>query len=636
MAPKYPLELDVFTVPHNRMKALVQQYCEMLTLTNFSSACEVMQLLKQLGTTFNEFKEHETIENKYIMQKLQHKMQQLSITNNAVCNCHKDYKLSQMLQLLEDGLSKCSKTDQDRLNYGLKLRMALDDFTKDFIPHMQEEEEILQPLLVEHFSYEELKEIQMEVLDHHTYLQDHQEHVAELYQTLLQGNFYEGKDSKEKELCDADKESKEKMSDAELCVEYQLPDEVWLQIFSFLTPLELMYCSRMSVNWNRLTMDPSLWTLLNPTYWAKGFWTFQCNGILLEEATVSGMCLQSNIQFDEDADIDESSNTSSKYFIERNFMSSLSRSPFLDRVGPGVLKLDLAYSHGLTDDMLRVFLSHCPNLEFLDISQTKISDKAFKSLGENGCGYKLQHLDFTGCVNITDKTLKKISLVIGNPTFNRESFPILKLKNTSDVNSCPLMSSKFDLPTRNSSEFLSLKNCDAILPDCCIGCNISTLSCPLSANKYIVRNNRDNLRQSLRTANSLKKLRNELMSYNDFLTCDRTLTLGNTLVNGKTTSVKKPSKGLTYLNLSGCYHITNEGLRALSTFGKLSNLTYLDLSGCLRVSGDVLEKLVESCPKLEHQFLFYCDNISNDPYEYTASGCQNLQCTNRVCCRNGE
>ncbi|XP_036363094.1 F-box/LRR-repeat protein 5 isoform X2 [Octopus sinensis] len=603
-----------------------------LTLTNFSSACEVMQLLKQLGTTFNEFKEHETIENKYIMQKLQHKLQQLSITNNVVCNCHKDYKLSQMLQLLEDGLSKCSKTDQDRLNYGLKLRMALDDFTKDFIPHMQEEEEILQPLLVEHFSYEELKEIQTQVIDHHTHLQEHKVYVAELYQSLLHDNFYGDTESKmeeteekeEKEICD----KKETL----VPVESQLPDEVWLQIFSFLNPLELMYCSKMSVNWNRLTMDPSLWTVMNPTYWARGFWTFKSNDNLLEEVTLSGVCPRTAIQFDEDADIDESANASSKYFTERKFIASLSESPFLERIGHGVQKLDLAYCHGVTDDVLREFLSFCPNLEFLDISQTKISDKAFKSLGENGCGYKLQHLDFTGCINITDKTLKKISLVVGNPVFNSKSFPILKLKTSSEIESCPFVSSQCGMQNKNCSELRPFNIGDDLLPDCCIGCNIPTVSCPLNANKYenVVMNNRDNLRQTLRTSNSLKKLHNEFMSFSDFLTCDRTLT------KIKPQSCQEQSRGLTYLNLSGCFHITNEGLRALSIYGKLSNLTYLDLSGCLQVSGDVLEKLVESCPKLQHENLFYCDNISNDPYEYTASGCQNLQCSNRVCCRNGE
>lgn len=186
------------------------------------------------------------------------------------------------------------------------------------------------------------------------------------------------------------------------------------------------------------------------------------------------------------------------------------------------------------------------------------------SLGENGCGYKLQHLDFTGCINITDKTLKKISLVIGYPVFNAKSFPILKLKTSSEIESCPFVSSQCGMQNKNS-ELRSFRIDDDLLPDCCIGCNIPTVSCPLNANRYenVVINNRDNLRQTLRTSNSLKKLHNEFMSYSDFLTCDRTLTFNNHVANSKIIpeSCHKQSRGLTYLNLSGCFHITNEGLR---------------------------------------------------------------------------
>jgi hypothetical protein len=46
-----------------------------------------------------------------------------------------------MLQLLKDGFNK--STVQDRINYGLKLTKELEDFTNTFLPHMQEEEEVI-------------------------------------------------------------------------------------------------------------------------------------------------------------------------------------------------------------------------------------------------------------------------------------------------------------------------------------------------------------------------------------------------------------------------------------------------------------------------------------------------------------
>lgn len=70
-------------------------------------------------------------------------LQALSIHDAAVCNCHSDNKLSDMLALVEDGYSCTSKTEADRINFGIKLQNALKDFTGSFLPHMKEEEEVL-------------------------------------------------------------------------------------------------------------------------------------------------------------------------------------------------------------------------------------------------------------------------------------------------------------------------------------------------------------------------------------------------------------------------------------------------------------------------------------------------------------
>ena len=45
-----------------------------------------------------------------------------------------------MMNFIKAGYRK--KTVQDRVNFGLKLVKALEDFTESFIPHMQEEEEV--------------------------------------------------------------------------------------------------------------------------------------------------------------------------------------------------------------------------------------------------------------------------------------------------------------------------------------------------------------------------------------------------------------------------------------------------------------------------------------------------------------
>lgn len=113
-----------------------------MTDTNFSDVKHLTILLENLCNTFKEFLNHEWIENQFIMKKLKDKLKGLSIKNHAVCNCHSDNRLTDMLDLLHDGFKCTKKTDADRINYGIKLRKALEDFTEQFIPHMEEEEEV--------------------------------------------------------------------------------------------------------------------------------------------------------------------------------------------------------------------------------------------------------------------------------------------------------------------------------------------------------------------------------------------------------------------------------------------------------------------------------------------------------------
>ena len=76
-------------------------------------------------------------------------------------------------------------------------------------------------------------------------------------------------------------------------------------------------------------------------------------------------------------------------------------------------------------------------------------------------------------------------------------------------------------------------------------------------------------------------------------------------------------------------------IRAFTKYGKQLHLRHLDLSGCLQVTAKGLSDLVSVCPNIDHTEFFYCDNIDEGPYQDTASGCQNLECSSRVCCRSG-
>ena len=54
------------------------------------------------------------------------------------------------------------------------------------------------------------------------------------------------------------------------CVVDKVPDEVAIQIFSYLNPQDLGRCAQVSHRWNRLALDTSLWRNFLPIQWSKG------------------------------------------------------------------------------------------------------------------------------------------------------------------------------------------------------------------------------------------------------------------------------------------------------------------------------------------------------------------------------
>ena len=113
-----------------------------VTSSNFQDADRMGQVLERLCHTFHAFKAHEQIENHFIMKRLKEKLSALDITDAAVCNCHNDNRLTEMLCMVLDGYRYVQTSQKERVKYGIKLRKALEDFTQDFIPHMKEEEEV--------------------------------------------------------------------------------------------------------------------------------------------------------------------------------------------------------------------------------------------------------------------------------------------------------------------------------------------------------------------------------------------------------------------------------------------------------------------------------------------------------------
>ncbi|XP_061095863.1 F-box/LRR-repeat protein 5 [Conger conger] len=661
MAP-FPDEVDVFTGPHWRMKQLVGLYCEKLSKTNFSNNQDFRSFLQSLCATFTEFKMHEQIENDYIICLLQQR-------SNTVYNVHSDNKLSDMLSLFHTGL--CSvKNECEQLNYARQLKERLEAFTQDFLPHMKEEEEVFQPMLMEYFTYEELKDIKKTVMAQHCRCPQG-DSVADCgcpeggATEVLKGlSLWSQRAFKYSAHEKAGREPDEQPVPL-------LPPEVLLKVFRYLGPDDLCRCGQVCTVWSHLARTGSLWKHLYPLRWARGRY---CRGPPEDpEQEPDEEWEQSREEesraWDEDADIDESegaledSSAIGAIQREKKVLHGIIQN-LLPAVGPSVRSIVLAYSAALSSKMVRQILSLCPNLTHLDLTQTDITDSAFDSWACLGACHTLEHLDLSGCEKITDVTLKRLSLALGDlapptapcaaPPTSLEAEPggrqalvfrrrpgggrshgpahvwLLDSAQLADIEDAgewrrrggasdggrglwePLAPPTGACCCRRSRRRGLAANAASYWPQlggvgeagggghasCCGGQGLRTVSPTRGGAEFRTKRAEEAEPPRPRPRKS---------------SCRR----------------------LRLLSLSGCYQVTDLGLRALAQRGGLPRLEHLNLSGCLFATESGLQELVTACPSLNDQHFYYCDNI-NGPHADTASGCQNLQCGFRACCRSGE
>ncbi|XP_054713378.1 F-box/LRR-repeat protein 5-like [Uloborus diversus] len=622
MAP-YPEEIDVFSAPHSRMKQLVDVYSEKLTCTDFKDYAAVESLLHDLHDTFCEFKSHEQIENKYIMRKLKKRLKSLSIHDAAVCNCHSDNQLSDMLALVKDGYSCTSKPEAERINFGVKLENALREFTGSFLPHMKEEEEVFQPMLMKYFEYEELKCLKEQVLEEHS--------KWHLYETDNEKHFFEAA------------EADLKIDTATQTVESnfsKLPPEVLSHIFSFLSPQELLNCSAVNRHWYNLSREPCLWKEIYPCYWAHGVWESYDYSHEERCEKFYGSNFKINQVRDEDADVDESEdNSSNDSDLNANELKTLKSiiTYLLPQIGSGVQKIVLSSSRTLSSSLLRSILILCPNVTFLDVSYTSVNDTIFKGLKYYSCCLKLQHLDLSGCKAVTDLGLYRLAdtmalLPSEIPDGSNELREVYlrdchnyQRRSSGENNSgsdclCEIEESGLMLQRNPCYPCSASRFCTAVClwKQNGVMCHLAKLSyqCPF-----------------LQSCESLEKqyARYESPGASSILKTTG-IFVGDSSSSGSSRPDIREDRSLIHLNLSGCVEISDVGLKCLKEAGILTALQYLDVSGCYFMSGPGLCSVIDSLKLLEPKNIFYCDRITDGPYPDTANGCQNLENEYRACC----
>jgi F-box/leucine-rich repeat protein 5 len=197
----------------------------------------------------------------------------MEIYNSAVCNCHKEDEFSPLISLLGTGFlfADKSKKKSEQISFGLKLRKELEKFRKKFVPHMKEEEEEFQPLLFKYFTIDELKEMKTTVIKLH--LQNRKRNLDNIKQETSKlvhlkvctiSNLILS--SKELTLHE-NKNIYIKNKDSSTISLNDLPNEILLKIFSFLSFNEKFKVTRVCKRWYSTIYDPKYWKELCFDQW---------------------------------------------------------------------------------------------------------------------------------------------------------------------------------------------------------------------------------------------------------------------------------------------------------------------------------------------------------------------------------
>eukprot|EP00090_Calanus_glacialis_P001468 TRINITY_DN11052_c0_g1_i1.p1 TRINITY_DN11052_c0_g1~~TRINITY_DN11052_c0_g1_i1.p1 ORF type:complete len:493 (-),score=122.63 TRINITY_DN11052_c0_g1_i1:118-1596(-) len=371
----FPPEIDVYRIPHNRMKQLVTSVIQILPeiqeSLNFEQAI-LEKTLQVVYTTMWELKTHEIIENTVIMNKLKERLHSRKVYNQFVCNCHEDSDLVKIIDLVE--LVYSSSESNDRTFYWQKLQEAIYEFLDDFLPHMEEEENIFQPLLNEYFDYDELKQIK------DTVLTQHKEWKVKVDAEKSLKHFkrsHEGHEENKEENKDTYCQEVFKTVSLESVTE-NLPDEILHEIFSYITdPRDFGRASMVCQRWNSISKTLQFWKNLPLSQWERGIWTFRnvdLYDILLADKSGEG-------DYSEPAVYDA--------ILE-----------LLPEVGNGTRTLSVSGSKCLTNTQMKKILKNVPGLVELDCSYTNICHISFNDPSIKL--HNLEKLDMSGCRNVTD------------------------------------------------------------------------------------------------------------------------------------------------------------------------------------------------------------------------------------------
>ena len=266
--------------------------------------------------------------------------------------------------------------------YWQKLQEEIYRFLEDFDNHMEEEESIFQPLLNEHFTWDELVKIKDQVLAQHSDFQGRVDTEKSL-KNLKRGRVEDDRLSEER----PEKSIRVESPAA------SVPREVLIQVLSYLDdPRDLAQAAQVCASWDSACTDPSLWRSLNLSQWEKGMWQFS-------EVDVSTLLLSCALEPRHETP------------PEPCPLYDRLSSTLLPSIGHHVRHLSLSDSRNVSMKQVSSLLEQMPGLRSLDLSYTSLSTPALGSPSTRLPN--LTKLNLSGCPFVTDDFIERLVSVLG-------------------------------------------------------------------------------------------------------------------------------------------------------------------------------------------------------------------------------
>ncbi|KAM6146287.1 LOW QUALITY PROTEIN: F-box and leucine-rich repeat protein 13 [Phoenicopterus ruber ruber] len=361
-----------------------------------------------------------------------------------------------------------------------------------------------------------------------------------------------------------------------------LPEKALLQIFHYVSLVDLARCAQVSQTWMLLTQNSSLWSDINfSSVKHKVQDQIVVNILQKWRPYVLRLNLRGcySLHWPSFKSISECKNLQDLNLSECQGLNDESMR-LISEGCRALLYLNLSYT-GITNGTLRLLPSF-PNLQYLSLAHCrKFTDKGLLYLGSGKGCHKLIYLDLSGCIQISVDGFRNIA----NGCSRIQHLLINKMPTLTDrciqalVEKCQQIMCVFlDSPHLSDTTFKALAECK------------------LS-------------KSALKGITKLPDLSFKLMSkccpyirHIHMADCQKITDAGLKMIS---------LKHILGLNVADCTRISDGGVRPFVQGSSGAKLRELNLTNCIHVTDASVTEIAQRCHELTYLNLRYCENVTD-------------------------